>query len=259
MWALAAASVGSIVWSCIPEAEHQIGTHAFRAEVRFVAYGNEMNADLSKMRITEYVDIIHSRAEYQPIQTVNNAIHVFHRYEGCLWVLNSFGPDDRTAVNILTGPGRQTERPSDRRKDPAVQRAPAIPTGSGALVDKAEPNLKATSDLDVFGRPDWKAVHMTELNVRPNLALTDVAGDINGILRGLVSLASEIEGDEQQSGADAHSPSLIKRILRHPLSGFIDRLRSGVHALLGDKVVYLPLCGFGFAALAGLGGGLVLD
>ena len=37
--------------------------------------------------------------------------------------------------------------------------------------------------------------------------------------------------------------------------------RPSVHRFLrlGDKIVFLPLGGFGFAALAGIGGGLILD
>jgi hypothetical protein len=38
-----------------------------------------------------------------------------------------------------------------------------------------------------------------------------------------------------------------------------DSLRAFVHALLSKKVVYFPLIGFLFAALAGLGLGLILD
>ncbi len=35
--------------------------------------------------------------------------------------------------------------------------------------------------------------------------------------------------------------------------------RCRVHTLLGSKIIYLSLTSFGFAALAGLGGGIVFD
>lgn len=72
--------------------------------------------------------------------------------------------------------------------------------------------------------------------------------------------------DALASGLDLNDAALcIKKhcrpesVLGHPLGGVIHSLCGRVHALLGDGVVYLPLAGFFFAALAGIGGGLILD
>jgi hypothetical protein len=91
------------------------------------------------------------------------------------------------------------------------------------------------------------------------LPLSDITSDINGCLRSAVGLSSEPESDDQQSRAEGDESGRDQRVQSHTLGGFIHRLRGSVHALLGDKIVFLVLAGFGFAVLSGLGGGLILD
>lgn len=43
------------------------------------------------------------------------------------------------------------------------------------------------------------------------------------------------------------------------IASIIHRLRSDVHALLGDKIFYLTLAGLGFALLAGKGASLIFN
>ena len=54
------------------------------------------------------------------------------------------------------------------------------------------------------------------------------------------------------------SPEVLEVIL-HALSGFVHRLRSISHSLLGDQIVLLALSALPFAALTGIGGFLVFD
>lgn len=96
-------------------------------------------------------------------------------------------------------------------------------------------------------------------DIRSYLPLADISCHIDGPLSGQISLAGKVEGDDQQGSADSDESGRDKRVQSHTLGGFIYRLRSSVHALLGDKIVFLVLAGFGFAALAGLGGGFILD
>ncbi len=57
----------------------------------------------------------------------------------------------------------------------------------------------------------------------------------------------------------SHEIGLFSSDIRHSLSGKIHFLRSRIHSLLGDKIVFIVLVGFGFAALAGIGLGMLLD
>jgi hypothetical protein len=61
------------------------------------------------------------------------------------------------------------------------------------------------------------------------------------------------------AGLDPVAAIALPRVCRHPLGSVINFACFHIHSLLGDKIVYLPLFGFGFSALAGIGGGLVLD
>lgn len=68
----------------------------------------------------------------------------------------------------------------------------------------------------------------------------------------LVSLARQVEGEDQDTGADKNQDGLIEAVVSHLLSRFI-------HPLLGSKIVQFSLLGTLFAALAGLGLGLIFD
>jgi hypothetical protein len=51
----------------------------------------------------------------------------------------------------------------------------------------------------------------------------------------------------------------VERIIPHAPGGLLDHWCLNAHLLFGEHIVYLPLAGFGFAALTGIGGGLILD
>jgi len=71
--------------------------------------------------------------------------------------------------------------------------------------------------------------------------------------------AGFVEGPTEQDSAKHDRTSRYERVKRHILSGPIDSLRSLIHPLLGDKVRYLALLAFPFAALAGFGGFIGFD
>jgi hypothetical protein len=87
-------------------------------------------------------------------------------------------------------------------------------------------------------------------NVRGSLSLANAPRDQN-------SLSSQVERIEKKASAYSYQPSLPKGIISHVLCGRVHGLRSRVHSLLRDQVIYLALAGVGFFALAGLGAGVV--
>jgi hypothetical protein len=78
-------------------------------------------------------------------------------------------------------------------------------------------------------------------------------------LGGGVSLSGEPKSDAKHKGANRDQKCGVQRIIPHILSSGINGLCGRVHALLGLQVRYLPLAGFFFSAIAGVGGGLILD
>lgn len=109
------------------------------------------------------------------------------------------------------------------------------------------------------GRRDTK-------EIGADLRFSNVPSYVNGSISSLgrshcrtICLYSQHQGGEQKDSTNADQPSLDFGQPNHALSSVVHSLRSYVHSLLGDKIIYLALTGFGFAALAGLGGGLVLD
>jgi hypothetical protein len=97
------------------------------------------------------------------------------------------------------------------------------------------------------------------MEVCPNLRLTYVASNINGVTSGLVGLSGKSKGPDQQHGAEKDQASGNPGSPHHALRGFIHSLRGSVHSLLGSKVIGLVFLSYGFAALAGLGGYIVFD
>ena len=95
--------------------------------------------------------------------------------------------------------------------------------------------------------------------VRSHLPFPDIAVVFYSRLGGLVGLRSKVKRSEKQSGADRDKACGVQRVVPHVISRRLDILCSGVHTLLGDKVRFLPLGSLCFMALAGLGGGLILD
>lgn len=147
-------------------------------------------------------------------------------------------------------------------------------TDDGASVERGFVHHQSINDIQ-YSRRSWPAVldryrddkaagfrfirSRGDVKIGSRLSLADVAGDFNRFSSGLVSLPSEVQGNDQKPGADANESGGNQIIQSHSLGGFVHRLRGGIHALLGDKIVLLALGGFFFAALAGLGGGLILD
>ncbi len=115
---------------------------------------------------------------------------------------------------------------------------------------------------DIFARI---VVEMSPLHIRISdhirsyLPLADISGYFNRFLSSAIGLPGEPKSDDQQPSADSDETCRDKRVQSHTLGGFIYRLRSSVHALLGDKIIFLVLAGFGFAVLSGLGLGFILD
>ena len=91
------------------------------------------------------------------------------------------------------------------------------------------------------------------------LSLPNSTRDLNGLLRRFVSLPSEAQRPYQKEGSQADKGSRDPSGFLHALGSLVHRLRSEVHSLLGFKVIYLTLSGFGFAALAGFGAFIVFD
>lgn len=86
-----------------------------------------------------------------------------------------------------------------------------------------------------------------------------LGGFFSGSGRSSIGTDGEKESSKQQRRADPNKPSLQQGIGGHSLRGLVHRIRGFVHTALGREVVYLPLVGLLFAALAGIGGGLILD
>lgn len=114
------------------------------------------------------------------------------------------------------------------------------------------------SDCAVFAGADAGSCSAPR-HVGAHLSFADPARFTNSRLGSLVSLAGQPQGGDQEHGADPNKDGRDQAVERHALGGVIHGLRSQVHALLGGQVVYLVLAGLGLAALAGLGGGLILD
>ena len=77
-------------------------------------------------------------------------------------------------------------------------------------------------------------------------------GDHGRFGRSPIGPPIEEKSYNKQSSSNPNNPISNIRIFGHSL-------RSRIHALLGFKVVYIVLAGYGFVALAGLGFGLAFD
>ncbi|MDY6859952.1 MAG: hypothetical protein SWN98_11505, partial [Pseudomonadota bacterium] len=95
--------------------------------------------------------------------------------------------------------------------------------------------------------------------IRPDLSLSDLSGSIDSGLSGPIGLSSEEERPNQKHSTYGDSAERPPRGPIHALSSFIHRLRGSVHALLGDKIIFLALGSLGFSALAGFGGYRIFD
>lgn len=102
-------------------------------------------------------------------------------------------------------------------------------------------------------------VHGCCMDISTKLLHTHLSGHVDSGPSGAIGLPRQPESDEKQERAYSNEYCGIERVVPHVLRGGVHRLCGSVHSLLGSKVFYLPLAGFFFAALAGLGGGLVLD
>ncbi|MTJ05304.1 MAG: hypothetical protein FH759_11520 [Sediminimonas qiaohouensis] len=98
-----------------------------------------------------------------------------------------------------------------------------------------------------------------DIQVSSSLLLPHFTGDVHSGLSGSVGLARQEEGEKKQNRANTDKDCGIQRIVPHVAGGRLDRLCGGVHSLLGGKVFYLPLAGFFFLALTGLGLGFIFD
>lgn len=95
--------------------------------------------------------------------------------------------------------------------------------------------------------------------VGSNLRFANVPRYAYGFLSGFVSFSDLHEIKYQKKSTDPDGDCGIQRVIPHVSGGLLNRLCGGVHAFLGGKIRYLPLAGFFFAALAGIGGGIILD
>lgn len=89
-------------------------------------------------------------------------------------------------------------------------------------------------------------------NVSSGLSHSDFTGNANCISGRLVGLPCQQKGEEKKGRTSNDQVSLILG----PIGHFTGHL---LHTFLDEKRVYFPLVGLFFAALAGIGGGLVLD
>lgn len=91
------------------------------------------------------------------------------------------------------------------------------------------------------------------------LRLSNSSGGVNCRLSSFVGGASEKQRPHQETSADSDKKSRQPSGALHALGGFIHRLRSVSHALLGDKIVFLALIAFPFADLARTGAFFAFD
>ena len=76
---------------------------------------------------------------------------------------------------------------------------------------------------------------------------------------GSISSPTQKERSNKEGRTDPNGDCGSQRVIPHVEGGVLDRLCGGVHSLLGLKVRYLVILGFVFAAIAGIGGGLILN
>ncbi len=103
----------------------------------------------------------------------------------------------------------------------------------------------------MFAATHWMRVVVVETHPSPL--------GFNHSHRGFIGLTSQGKSDREHESTDGDQYCGIERVIPHVARSGINRLCGRVHFLLDDKVIYLPLAGFLFAILAGLGGGLILD
>ncbi len=96
-------------------------------------------------------------------------------------------------------------------------------------------------------------------NISSDLCLPKLLCDFHRPVCGSVGLPRQQQGPKEQASTQKDQDCGVQRIVPHLSRGGFNRLCGGVHALLGDKVFYLPLAGFFFSALAGFGGFLAFD
>jgi len=100
---------------------------------------------------------------------------------------------------------------------------------------------------------------LSNRNIGPSLRLPYLTSDPNSTLSSAVGHIGQTKGHKKQTSADADEYCGVERILPHVLRGSVHRSCGSVHTLLGSNVRYLPIAGFFFSALAGIGGSLILD
>ncbi len=104
-----------------------------------------------------------------------------------------------------------------------------------------------------------RMVQSSDRNPRPELVQGSTVCDVHSISGCLVGFPRQSECPDEKNCSEAAKRSREPRSKHHTLSGSVHGLCSIVHALLGNKVVYLSLAAFGFFALAGRGGFLAFD
>ena len=134
----------------------------------------------------------------------------------------------------------------DQRRCPDVAEGHEV-DGGVFFEGKVEPWLSIPVHRDI----------VTEVSA--NLSFADHPGNFDGAPSRAISLSGEGKRPNQETGAEADEDSRYQRVQSHSLRSFVHFLRSRVHTFLGDKVVFLALAGFIFAALSGLGGFIVFD
>lgn len=104
-----------------------------------------------------------------------------------------------------------------------------------------------------------KRLSGVEAHVSPNFSLTNSTRNFDCGDGGTVCLPHQQKSHYKKNNANPRCGDYLTGVVSHSLSGFIHSLRGCVHSLLGAKVFYVSLASFFLAALAGIGGGLVLD
>lgn len=129
-------------------------------------------------------------------------------------------------------------------------------------------SLAAIEQLGIAHHKSWVGDRWIILNEsRPvidvevgfRLLNADLPRHSNSIPGRFIGLKRQQESSDKQYRADPDQYCRPESVLGHPLGRPVHGLCGRVHTLLGSKISYLPLAGFFFAALAGLGLGLILD
>lgn len=101
--------------------------------------------------------------------------------------------------------------------------------------------------------------HFRNSEIGAGLGGSYILSDAYSTLSRIVGLSGQPKSVEQQRSTDPDGDCGIQRVVPHIIGGRLDRLCGSVHALLGDKIRYLPLAGFFFAGITGIGCGWAFD